>query len=44
MEQSADYVALLNNDAIAEKDWLKNLVAFLDKNPVAGIVTSKNLQ
>ena len=41
MEQDADYVALLNNDAVADKDWLKNLVSFLDKNPQAGIATSK---
>ncbi len=35
-----DAVALLNNDAVAEKDWLERLVAVIDK-PRAGIVTSK---
>lgn len=39
--QQAKYVALLNNDAVADKDWLKNLVDFLDTNPKAGIATSK---
>ncbi|MBX4190494.1 glycosyltransferase family 2 protein [Candidatus Saccharibacteria bacterium] len=41
MEQSGQYVALLNNDAIADKNWLKNLVDFLDDHPEAGIATSK---
>ena len=41
LEQDARYIALLNNDAIAEKDWLKRLAGFLDKNPKAGIATSK---
>ena len=42
-EQGADYVALLNNDAVADKHWLKYLVRYLDKHPKAGIVTSKIL-
>lgn len=41
MEFGTDFVALLNNDAVAEKDWLKNLAAGLEKNPKLGIVTSK---
>lgn len=41
MENNAKYVALLNNDAIADKGWLKQLVTFLDHNPQAGIATSK---
>ena len=39
--QKAEYVALLNNDAAAAKDWLENLVKFLDANPKTGIATSK---
>jgi GT2 family glycosyltransferase len=35
------YVALFNNDAIADKNWLKQLVAFLDEHDNAGIATSK---
>lgn len=41
MEQKGEYVALVNNDAVADKRWLKNLVGFLDNNPKAGIATSK---
>jgi GT2 family glycosyltransferase len=37
------YVATLNNDAVADKGWLEQLVVTLDKNPKAGIVTSKIL-
>jgi GT2 family glycosyltransferase len=36
-----DYVALLNNDAYADKHWLKNLISILDDQPEAGIVTCK---
>lgn len=43
MEQGVDYITLFNNDAIAEKDWLKQLCAALDKHEDAGIVTSKIL-
>jgi len=42
--QKGKYVALLNNDAVADKDWLNHLVDFLDKNPKAGIATSKILE
>ncbi len=44
IEHKAEYVALLNNDAVADKDWLKHLVGFLDDNKKAGIVTSKILE
>jgi GT2 family glycosyltransferase len=37
----AEYVALLNNDAVADKNWLKELAGFLDKNPAVGTATSK---
>ena len=36
-----DFVALFNNDAIADKDWLKNLVDDLTVNDDAGIATCK---
>lgn len=36
-----DYVALLNNDAYADKDWLKNLISILDDQAEVGIVTCK---
>lgn len=37
------YVALLNNDAIAEKNWLHHLVKTLEENPEAGFCASKML-
>lgn len=39
--QGADYIALLNNDAIANKDWLKNLASAAEQHPEAGIITGK---
>ena len=41
IEKDAKYVALLNNDAVAEKNWLKYLVDFLEDNPKAGIAAAK---
>ncbi len=43
MTDGCTYVATLNNDAVADKHWLKYLVAALDDNPKLGIVTSKIL-
>lgn len=43
IDKNYDYVALFNNDAEADKAWLKNLVAAAEKNPKAGIITSKIL-
>jgi GT2 family glycosyltransferase len=37
MEQSkGDYIALLNNDAVADPNWLKNIVDFMEQNPDVG--------
>ena len=41
LQDNADAVALINNDAVAAKDWLKELSQFLDNNPNVGIATSK---
>lgn len=41
IKNGAKYVALFNNDAVADKDWLKNLVNCANKNPSAGIITCK---
>jgi GT2 family glycosyltransferase len=41
LADNAECVALLNNDAVADKNWLKELVGFLDKNAKTGIATSK---
>lgn len=43
MDDGAEYVALFNNDAVADKAWLKHLADFLDKNDSVGIVTCKIL-
>jgi GT2 family glycosyltransferase len=39
----ADYVALLNNDAVADAEWLARLIETAEAHPEAGIVTSKLL-
>lgn len=39
----AQYVAVFNDDAIADKRWLKSLVASLDDNPKLGVVCPKVL-
>lgn len=43
IDDDLKYVATLNNDAVADKNWLIELVGVLDKNPRAGIATSKIL-
>lgn len=35
------HIALFNNDAVADKNWLKHLAHNLDTNPKTGIVTCK---
>jgi len=40
---TTDYVALLNNDAVAEPEWLHNLYTALRDDPRAGAATSKLL-
>ncbi len=41
MELGCEYVALFNNDATAETDWLEKLVAVLDVEKEFGIATCK---
>jgi GT2 family glycosyltransferase len=41
MEFDAEYIALLNNDAVADTEWLKSLVVFLDEYENTGIATAK---
>lgn len=43
MELGAAYVALFNNDAVADQGWLKELVGCLDTHKAAGIATGKLL-
>lgn len=41
LDNGADAVALFNNDAVADKNWLKHMVTHLESNPSVGIVTCK---
>lgn len=43
IELGATYAAPFNNDAIADENWLKHLVEFLDENPQVGVATCKVL-
>ncbi len=43
IERSDDFVALFNNDATADKDWLKNLVDKMNSSPKIGIAAPKIL-
>jgi GT2 family glycosyltransferase len=43
IELGASYVAPFNNDAIADKDWLKNLADYLDAHGDIGIAACKVL-
>ena len=41
IELNLDYVALFNDDAVADEQWLAHLVGSLDKNHGVGIATCK---
>jgi GT2 family glycosyltransferase len=43
IRENADFVAPFNNDAVADKDWLKHLVAYLKAHNEAGIAACKLL-
>lgn len=40
----AKYIALFNNDAVADSNWLKHLAESADADPSVGIVTGKLLK
>ena len=44
LENGFKYVALLNNDAVADRKWLAELVKTIEEMPNVGIVTSKILR
>lgn len=44
IENEAEMIALFNNDAVAEPNWLKNLVSAMEDDPKCGIVASKVLK
>jgi len=41
IQQGAEYIALFNNDAVADKGWLKELLAAVNKYKAIGIATGK---
>lgn len=43
LERNDDYIAPFNNDAIADRDWLRHLVDMLEERPNYGIATCKIL-
>jgi hypothetical protein len=43
MADNSNFVALLNNDAAADSNWLHNLLNVIEQNKQIGIVTSKLL-
>lgn len=43
LEKKYDYIALLNNDATPDKNWLKELVSVLNTHEKVGIATCKLL-
>lgn len=43
IELKLKYVAAFNNDAVADKHWLEELVEYLDKHPKTGIAACKLL-
>lgn len=42
-QAEGEFIALLNNDAEADRDWLRNLADAMSRNPAAGICASKML-
>ena len=38
---ATDYLVIINNDLILDRNWLKELVEYMDKNPHIGIASSK---
>lgn len=43
-DKNVKYIVTLNNDTEIDKDWLKNLVSFMEKNNKVGVAVGKILQ
>ncbi|MBI5376056.1 MAG: glycosyltransferase family 2 protein [Candidatus Schekmanbacteria bacterium] len=43
-EAKGEFIFLLNSDAVAEKNWIKNIVEAGERNPHSGMFASKILQ
>jgi hypothetical protein len=41
---ASDYVALINNDAYADPEWLSRMIAVADRHPDAGMIACKVLR
>lgn len=41
LEDNFKYIALFNNDALADKNWVETLIEAADQHPEAGIITGK---
>ncbi len=41
MSEGIKYLAVINNDALVEKDWTRSIVGFFNKNPKAGACQGK---
>lgn len=44
LEAKTEYIALFNNDAVAESDWLEKLVTAAERKKRTGIVTGKMMR
>lgn len=44
VDEGAEYIGLFNNDAIADKDWIKNLLKAAKQSQKIGVVTCKFLR
>lgn len=43
LSEKTEYIALFNNDAVADREWLQRLLGAAIKHPDAGIITGKLL-
>src|SRR5665213_1850442 len=44
LQKNYEFIALFNNDAVADSKWLKHLVISADKHKEAGIITGKLIE
>lgn len=44
IEDGCEFVAAFNNDAVADKDWLQNLIKRMEQDEMIGIVSCKQLR
>lgn len=44
VKNNYDFIALFNNDAVADKNWLRNLLSVMNTDESVGVVTCKFMQ